>query len=61
MNELGNQAIQIETDETEIDELTQIKSSQTGIRRNKPGTPAQVGSKSKALNKNIFKVKIFNF
>lgn len=54
MNELGNQAIQIETDETEIDDLTQIKSSQTGIRRNKPGTPAQVGFESKALNKNIF-------
>lgn len=41
MNELGNQAVQIETDENEMNDLTQIKSSQTCIRRNQPGTPAQ--------------------
>jgi hypothetical protein len=41
MNELANQVVQIETDDTELDDLTQINSSRTCIRRNKPGCSAQ--------------------
>lgn len=43
MNEIITQPVQPETnEENDLDDLNQIKPSQTCIRRNKPGTTAQV-------------------